>query len=106
MMIHSIPLSTLPADVQVPDDLKKRFWHDPDRHRLCFDGFMSKATYDRLERLSHDEQYQHALDELFRICVPEGTTAGPSGLNVVQFVALLFGAISLGGLAFWLLLMR
>jgi hypothetical protein len=57
--------------LQFPDSLADRIWFDSDRKRLVFQGFMSKATYDRLDALSNDDVYQRALDELFRQSVYE-----------------------------------
>lgn len=75
--LHSVPLVKMPdalnspEPLQFPESLADRIWFDSDRKRLVFQGFMSKATYDRLDALSNDDVYQRALDELFRQSVYE-----------------------------------
>ena len=96
-MIHTVPLSQLPANFRPPEALRDRFGYESDRQQLCFDGFMSKATYDRLKPLSQDSHYQRALDELFRICVPEDQEHTPSKVGVM--VSALVGLAALSGLA-------
>ena len=106
--IHHIPLTELPAELQVPDDLKERFWFDAERKRLCFNGFMSKCVYDRLKVLSRDELYQRSLENLFRISVPEDEPTGSIPQTwmrkalLISFVSLLV----LAGLAVCLLLVQ
>lgn len=70
-MIHYARLSNLPADLQFPADLQERIWCYEVERKLAFKGFMSKATFDRLELLHEDYQYRRALQDLFRIAVPE-----------------------------------
>lgn len=64
--VHFVPLLRVPDDLQFPEPLHDRIWFDDQRKCLAFRGFMSKATYDRLDNLTNDDAYQRALDELFR----------------------------------------
>jgi hypothetical protein len=106
--IHHIPLSELPADMQLPGELKERFWFDAEHKRLCFNGFMSKSVYDRLKVLSRDELYQRALEDLFRICVPDDEPSGSTRKTwlrramLISFVSL----VLLSGLALCLHFMQ
>ena len=104
-MIHDISLSDIPVDFLVPEELTERFWYDAGRGRLCFDGFMSKCMYDRLVTLSRDEKYQRALEELFRICVPDELARSPAQ-KVKVAVAALAGLAAVGGFAVWILAVR
>jgi hypothetical protein len=101
-MIHSVRLSQPPANFQPPEDLRNRFWYDDTRQRLCFDGFMSKATFDRLKPLDQNCHYQRAIDELFRICVPEEQVRGAANVGVV--VSALFGLAALSGLLLFVMI--
>jgi hypothetical protein len=56
-----------PWDLEIPADLSERFWMDETHERLAFRGCMHKATYDRLQTLSNDAEYHHALQELFQL---------------------------------------
>lgn len=69
--IHYASLETLPGECRFAEDLARRVWYEADERRLAFRGFMSKATFDRLERLSKDPAYQRAIEELFRVSVFE-----------------------------------
>jgi hypothetical protein len=104
-MIHQVPLNDAPCDLKVPDDLKERFWYEAEQKRLCFDGFMSKATFDRLEKLSKDGHYQYALNELFRIAIPDKEANQLGKSKIVMIVVTLLGIVALAGLAGWLVLM-
>lgn len=57
---------------------------------------MSKATYDRLKQVSQDCRYQVAIDELFRISVPENQVQKPQVAAVM--VSALLGLAALSGL--------
>ena len=105
-MIHQVPLNDAPSDLEVPDELKERFWYDAQQKRLCFDGFMSKATFDRLDELSTDGHYQHALNDLFRISIPEQEAVGLGKSRAVIIIVTVLGIVALGGLAWWLILAR
>ncbi|MDA1052414.1 MAG: hypothetical protein O3C40_18300 [Planctomycetota bacterium] len=70
-----MPLAKLPDGLTFPAEITDRIWFDADTQRLVFRGFMSKATFDRLDRLHNDHSYQQAIDDLFRISVYED--AGP-----------------------------
>jgi hypothetical protein len=67
-MIRAVPVDRLPEGLSFPGDLQRRIHYDASRHRLAFEGFMSKATFDRLYRLADDREYRRALEELFQIC--------------------------------------
>ncbi len=101
-MIHSVRLEQLPAELQLPHDLQGRFWFDAQRQQLCFDGFMSKATYDRLTQLSPDRHYQRGLNELFRATADVEIRRDPIRGGTVALA--LLGLAGLCGLA--LLMMR
>ena len=59
-------LDKLPDGFEFPAELRERISFSPERKRLVFRGFMSKADYDRLRRLSDDGPYLLALDRVFR----------------------------------------
>jgi hypothetical protein len=101
-MIHSVRLSQPPADFQPPEDLRNRFWYDDTRQRLCFDGFMSKATFDRLKPLDQSCEYQRVIDELFRICVPEDQAHRAPKVSVM--VSALIGIAALCGLLLFVMI--
>jgi len=67
-MIREVPVRNLPEGLSFPRDLEERIHYDPNRHKLAFEGFMSKATFDRLYRLAEDREYRRALEELFQLC--------------------------------------
>ena len=83
-MIHYVPLHRLPANFRVPENLRNRFWYDQDKKALAFEGPMFKLTFDRLREISHDYDYQRALEKLFQLAVPEeGSTRGHSATLVI-----------------------
>ncbi len=90
-MVHSVACRELPRGLKFPDDLASRIWHDPAEGRLCFEGFMSKATYDRLDRLHADLAYREALAELFRISVPDELAHRRAIGSLVAVVGSIFG---------------
>jgi hypothetical protein len=67
-MIRAVPVDKLPDGLSFPGDLQRRIHYDASRHQLAFEGFMSKATFDRLYRLADDRDYRRALEDLFKIC--------------------------------------
>ncbi len=67
--LHTVPLQHLRPDVVFPTDLSDRIWFEQGSRQLCFCGYMSKATFDRLVCLSPDDEYRRALESLFRQCV-------------------------------------
>ncbi len=67
-MIRHVSLDHLPDGWHVPEDLHRRLAYDPQHRQLSFEGFMSKATFDRLYRLTEDRAYRHALEQLFQMC--------------------------------------
>lgn len=70
-MLHSVRLERWPENIRIPEDLQNRLRYDAATHRVAFDGFMSKIDFDRLLQASSDWGYKRALEELFRLCVPE-----------------------------------
>jgi hypothetical protein len=73
-MDHFIRLEALPPGLVFPPEFTGRISYDVAGHRLVFHGFMSKADFDRLCRLSDDWTYRRQLEELFRLCTPEAET--------------------------------
>jgi len=104
-MIHYVPLQRLPSNFRVPDKLQNRFWYDQDKHSLAYEGPMFKLTFDRLREISHDYDYQRALERLFQLSVPE-EPAPPRGHGkafaiaagcTLALVALVVGIVLLRG---------
>ena len=75
-MIRHVSLEQLPERFHLPEDLGRKLAYDPQRRQLSFEGFMSKATFDRLYRLAEDRAYRHALEQLFQICTFEESSGG------------------------------
>jgi hypothetical protein len=100
--VHGVPLTHLPADFSIPADLESRFWYDEPARRLVFDGFMSKAAYDRLCLLSNDLDYREALDDLFRIAVPEDEVE--SKAPILVWAACLAGGLIAAATVAWSLI--
>ena len=93
-MIHYVPLHRLPSNFRVPENLQKRFWYDQDKQALAFEGPMFKLTFDRLREISHDYDYQRALERLFRLSVPEEPAPrGHAKALVVVVVCVLMFAV-------------
>ena len=67
-MIRAVSVDRLPEGLSFPGDLQRKIHYDPSQRRLAFEGFMSKATFDRLYRLAEDREYRRALEELFQAC--------------------------------------
>ncbi|MBI3467367.1 MAG: hypothetical protein HY000_30530 [Planctomycetes bacterium] len=59
-------LERLPEGLEFPTDLRARISFDADRRDLVFRGFMSDADYSSLQRLSNDQQYRRALNQLYQ----------------------------------------
>lgn len=70
-MEHFVTMPRLPQGLQFPPELSEKISFDPERGRLVFRGFMSKADFDRLSCLSDDWPYRRSVEDLFRICMPE-----------------------------------
>ena len=70
-MDHFVTMDRLPDGLEFPPDLKDRIWFDAVKRRLVFRGFMSKADFDRLCRLSDNWGYRRPMEDLFRLCTPE-----------------------------------
>ena len=68
---HFVTLSRLPDGLKFPEEFAGRIRHEPESRRLVFRGFMSKADFDRLSRLSDDWAYRRPLEDLFRLCMPD-----------------------------------
>jgi hypothetical protein len=68
---HFVRMASLPPGLVFPPDLSDRIRYDAGSQRLIHRGFMSKADFDRLCRLSDDWGYRRALEDLFRLCAPE-----------------------------------
>ncbi len=74
---HAVPLDQVPTGLVVPSELEARFGYDPARRCLWFQGFMSKATFDRLSGLCDDWDFRSALERLFLEAVPEAESKPP-----------------------------
>lgn len=88
-MIRYVPLESPPDRLDIPADLSERFWYDGSGKRLALEGPMYKTVYDRLRVLSQDRDYLVALDQLFRISVPDHAaeeSRGPRRLVVTVIV--------------------
>lgn len=72
-MERFVKLDRLPEGLAVPPSLADRFHLDDEARRLVFRGFMSKAEFDRLSQLSEDWGYRRALEQLFQLCIDDGT---------------------------------
>jgi hypothetical protein len=78
-MDHFVRLDVLPDGFTIPDQYRDRFRFDADTRRLYFQGFMSKADFDKLYLLSENWSYRRSLEELFRQSTiePAGQSARP-----------------------------
>jgi hypothetical protein len=96
---HFVALAEHPPQLRVPPDLAGRFGYDSQRRGLTFQGWMCKATFDRLRALSSDYHYQRALEQLFQIAVPEDDTPSHRGFGLwVGAGIMLLAALALCGL--------
>lgn len=77
-MIRQVHVNDLPERLPIPRDLERKIQYDACRGQLSYDGFMSKATFDRLYRLAEDRNYRRALEELFQLCTFEDADSVPS----------------------------
>jgi hypothetical protein len=85
---HFVPLERLPDGLTFPSDLGDRIRYDAEGKRLVFEGFMSKADFDRLCQCQSgggDWAYRRALEDLFRLCTPEERTRRPALMRVFSF---------------------
>lgn len=96
-MIHYVPLKDFPDEVQIPERFQDRFWYDDHKHSLAFDGPMWKSTFDQLRGLSRDSHYQRAVEELFRIAVPEDHPSGQRRRWLAFLLVAAVAVIALGG---------
>jgi len=80
---YFVPLERIPDHFPIPDELQSRFAYDATRKGLTFEGWMCKATYDRLRHVSNEYHYQRALELLFRIAVPTEDTPRRRGFGLV-----------------------
>ena len=76
-MEHFVTIARFPDGLTFPHDLADRIRYDPNSRHLVFRGFMSKADFDRLSRLSDDWAYLRPLEDLFRLCMPEERRSTP-----------------------------
>jgi hypothetical protein len=101
--VHVAALETLPPGFQFPGDLRDRIWYDRTQQRLLFRGFMSKATFDRLDGLLADRDYHRALEQLFRDSVYEtDSQTDRQSLVLITAAVTLALAIGLGIAVLWL----
>ena len=70
-MDRFVAMASLPEGLRFPPELDGRIRYDEARRVLGFRGFMCKAEFDRLSRLSDDWGYKRSLEELFRLCTLE-----------------------------------
>ncbi len=103
-MDRFVTMDQLPEGLQFPPDLAERIHYDPERRRLSFDGFMSKAVFDRLFELSEDWSYRRQLEELFRLCEQEDNPP-PKGWRALVALAASVG-VTLALVAVWYLTSR
>ena len=80
---YFVPLEHLPEHFPIPADLQARFGYDSKRQGLTFEGWMCKATYDRLRDISNDYHYQRALERLFQIAIPVEDTPPHHGFGLL-----------------------
>jgi hypothetical protein len=78
-----VRLDRLPDGLEFPADLLDRLAYDEGRKQLSFRGFMSKADFDRLSRLSEDWSYRRALEELLRLCPLEPETLSKNRITAI-----------------------
>ena len=100
-MIHFVPLEELPAGFVVPERDQNQFWYDEDKKRLVYDGVMYKATFDRIRGLSSDFKYQRAVEELFRVAVPDDDRSKHSSRLLVMATGVMVVVASLTA-GFWI----
>ncbi|MCL4205956.1 MAG: hypothetical protein KJ000_26020 [Pirellulaceae bacterium] len=94
-MIRAVPVQKLPEGLSFPGDLERKIHYDASRRQLAFEGFMSKATFDRLYRLADDREYRRALEELFQLCTfddSERADRRPAARFVLVAIGLAFVA--------------
>lgn len=90
-MDHFVALDRLPEGLEFPPDLRDRIQFEPETHRLVYHGFMSKADFDRLSKLSEDWTFLRTLEDLFRECGPEGDAGSPRWRQTLQSALGLLG---------------
>jgi hypothetical protein len=101
-MIHYVPLPRLPENFRVPDKLQQRFWYDRDKQALAYEGPMFKLTFDRLREISHDYDYQRALEALFQLATPAAEDLPRRGTKTLLIVAAgLLGLAAVAGVLWW-----
>ncbi len=62
----NLKLEYLPCEVKFPHSLKGKIYYDMDRGVLKFNGIMSREEKQQLLKLSSDDLYKKAVEELFR----------------------------------------
>jgi hypothetical protein len=101
VMIHCVPLEELPTGFVVPERDQNHFWYDEDKKCLVYDGVMYKATFDRIRVLSSDFKYQRAVEELFRVAVPDDDLSKDNGRLIVMAAGVMAVVASLA-VGFWI----
>lgn len=92
-MQHFVKLDLGSATLDtIPASLADRFCYDSLNKRLVYQGFMSKADFDRLSSLCDSWSYRRALEELFQLCSLERNEPTKRLLP-----ARLFGMLGFGG---------
>lgn len=94
---YVVPLEKIPEHFSIPADLQTRFSYDPAHKRLDFQGWMCKATYDRLRNISSDYGYQRALERLFQMAEPEEETPPRKSYGILVTVGVLVLAVAVAG---------
>ncbi len=101
-MIHYIAFETPPKDFRIPEQFKDRFWYDEERRSLAYEGVMYKLTFDKIQALHSSYDYQRAVEELFRVAVPEEDQPSQGGhLLAVASGVVLAIALFAAGVAVW-----
>jgi hypothetical protein len=86
-MEHHVRLESVPDDLVFPPEYAGKIRYEAATKRLIYEGFMSKADYDRLYQIHESWSYRRGLESLFRICTPEQETPG-KGLRLSRLFSL------------------
>ena len=66
-MEYSVKVYSIPPDIHIPENLRKKIRFDSAQKQIVFRGFMCKTDYDQLMRLSDDVSFQSGVSQLFQI---------------------------------------
>jgi hypothetical protein len=77
---HFVKLERVPDGLVFPPDLADRIRIDAQAKTLSFNGYMSKADFDRLSQLTRDWSFRRKLEELFQICIDDDRPK-PKGIH-------------------------